>query len=204
MSQTGGKGEGDWLKYYCIVFGLLILVVGFLYLKLNGELSDYKLAVKNAERVVTGKGMTRKRDRRTDRPLVLPDIATEIHQYVSAYRDAVGTGGAGAGDISDALMASAAASASMTQTHATPLRTDKVGSKNYQTLYRDFTYQACNLEQLIALMFNVENQNPRLRVEDVTWSLADAKTNSEPPFNKITKPRIRVSLREPVTSKRDR
>ena len=24
-------GESDWLKYYCIVFGILILVVGFIY-----------------------------------------------------------------------------------------------------------------------------------------------------------------------------
>lgn len=200
MATAPGSNDGDWLKYYCIVFGLLILVVGVLYFKIGGDLDDYRAANKRAERDITGKGMNVKRDR-DDNPMVMNDIATEVWQYVSAFRDAGGTSGGGS-DISDALMASAASEAQMTQTFASSVRTDKVASKNYQTIYRDFQYQACTLEQLIALMWNIENMNPRLRVEDVTWTLADAKVNSEPPFNRITKPKIRVSFREPITSER--
>lgn len=197
MATAPGSNDGDWLKYYCIVFGLLILVVGVLYFKINGDLEDYRVANKRAERDITGKGMAVKRDR-DDNPTVMNDIATEVWQYVSAFRDAGGT--SGGSDISDALMASAAGEAQMTQTFASSVRIDKVASKNYQTIYRDFQYQACTLEQLIALMWNIENQNPRLRVEDVTWNLADSKVNSEPPYNRITKPKIRVSFREPITS----
>lgn len=198
---SGPKSESDWLKYYCIVFGLLIVVVGVLYFKISGDLTSFEKENKNAERVITGKGMSRTRDRRTGRPLVLNDIAVEVHQYVSAYRDAIGSVGAGS-DIPDALMTYAAEQARMTQTYASSVRRDKVASGGYQTIYRDFQFQACTLEQLIALMFNIENKNPRLRVEDVTWTLADAKVNSEPPFNKITKPKIRVSFREPIAKDR--
>lgn len=200
MAKTPGSNEGDWLKYYCIVFGLLIVVVGVLYFKIGGDLDSYRSANKRAERTITGKGMTRLRDR-DDNPLVLNEIAKEVHQYVSAYRDAVGTAGS-ASDIPDSLIAQAAADATMVQTFASSVRDDKVASKNYRTIYRDFQFQACTLEQLIALMFNIENFAPRLRVEEVTWTLADKKVNSEPPFNKITKPKIRVSFREPLTSDR--
>ena len=202
MAAKGGpKAESDWLKYYCIVFGLLIVVVGVLYFKISGDLTSYQQANKSAERVITGKGMTRTHDRRTGRPLVLNDLAVEVHQYVSAYRDAIGTAGSGS-DIPDVVMTYAAEQARMTQTYASSVRRDKVASRGYQTIYRDFQYQACTLEQLIALMFNIENRNPRLRVEDVTWTLAEAKVNSEPPFNKITKPKIRVSIREPIAKSR--
>ncbi len=199
--SSGVKSDSDWLKYYCIVFGLLIVVVGVLYFKISGDLSSYENANKRAERDITGKGMTRTRDRRTDRPLVMNEIAVEIHQYVSAYRDAIGAAGSGS-DIPDAAMTAAASGAGMIQTYASSVRKDKVGSRGYQTIYRDFQYQACTLEQLVVLLFNIESQNPRLRVEDVNWTLADAKVNSEAPFNKITKPKIRVSFREPIAKNR--
>ena len=48
------------------------------------------------------------------------------------------------------------------------------------------------------LIYNIE-QIGRYRVFEVRWQLQDDRKNTEPPFNLINKPSIKVGYREPLT-----
>ena len=188
-------GETDWMKYFCFIFGALVLVVGFMYFKASGDRKEYEKANVLAEKLVTGEGLPERDSRGV--PNKIPDLAVEVNQYVNAYKDVMG----GAKDgVSQTEMSAAATGVNMSQIHASPVRVDEVRSKNYQTISRDFTYAPCTLEQLVALMYNVEAKG-RLRVFEVRWQLAETKQNSEAPFHKLRKPVIKVGMREPLATR---
>lgn len=192
------KKSGDPLKYYCIVFGLLILVVGFVYFKLRNELKDYKAANRYAEKYLTGKGLPATDSR--ERPNKLADLALSIDNMVKGYAQAVGGGGdGGVIGISETTMKRAEDQAKVRRFSGAAERRDENKSRGYLDIYREFVYEETTLENLIALMFNVEELG-RYRVTEVRWALRDEKNNAEPPFTLIQKPSIKVSFRRPLTS----
>ena len=139
--------------------------------------------------------------RETDRrgnPTTIPGLALQVHQYVGAYKDAM----AGSkGGIPTGEMDKAATKVNMSRVYASNVKKDPQRTKNFQTISRDFTYAPCTLEQLVALMYNIESRG-RLRVFEVRWQLADKKLNNEPPFHKIGKPVIKVGMREPLATRK--
>ena len=152
------KGDTDWMKYFCFIFGALVLVVGFMYFRDSRLRKEYAVSNVMAQKLVTGEGM-RALDGNGN-PQTIPGLAVQVHQYTSAYKEAM----AGSkGGISQSEMNAAATNAGMNQIHASPERTDEVRSKNYQTVSRDFTYAPASLDQLVRLMFNIERKG-RLRV----------------------------------------
>ncbi len=190
----GPKQEGDWLKYYCIVFGLLIVVVGVLYFKIKGERAEYEKANSLAKQFLT----TPKTDR-DGRPTDIPNLALEIKQFVDAYQGAVG--GDTSGSISTTVVDRAATKANMTGLGAGSERRDPNLSKGYETISRDFTYKPADLERLIKLMYNIEVR--RYRVYDVRWQLAEEKLQTPAPKNKIIKSVIKVGFRKPLAKERN-
>lgn len=195
MAKNDPK-DTDWMKYFCFIFGALIVVVGVIYFKYRSERQTYETDTLLADKLITGKGM-RLRDS-NEVPTTVPGLAVEVHQYVSAYRKAVG---GSEGGIPMTEMKNAATNANMRLITSSQIRTDEVRSKNYQTISRDFTYDSCTLEQLVTLMFNIESKG-RLRVFEVRWQLEDDKLNADPPHHKIRKPVIKVGIREPLASNR--
>ena len=197
MAKGGASQDTDWMKYFCFIFGALLLVVGFIYFQANKERTLYQVDNVLAEKLVTGEGMRSEDSSGT--PTTIPGLAIQVHQYVGAYRDAVG---GTKGGIPMTEMKAAATKVNMQQINASAVRKDEVRSKNYQTISRDFTYDTCTLEQLVALMYNIESKG-RLRVFEVRWQLAEPQVNTEAPFHKIRKPIIKVGMREPLASSRN-
>jgi hypothetical protein len=193
VAADGTKKDSDWVKYFCIVFGVLIAVVGVLFFKIRKERMEYEKANALAEQIVTGKGLARKVDR-AGNPLVLPELTTQVFQYLQAYKDAVGDN---KGGISASVMTVAATKAGMTGISESTVRSDPNRRGGYQTISRDFTYDVTTLDSLIRLMYNVEARPP-LRVFDVRWQLQEPKLNSEAPRNRIQRPVIKVGVREPL------
>ena len=195
------KKSGDPLKYYCIVFGLLILVVGFVYFKLKAELKDYKTANVYAEKVLTGKGLPTTDSR--ERPNKFSELALGVDNMVKGYAQAVGGSGEGSViGISQGTMDEAAREAKVKIFSQNAERRDENKGKGYLDIYREFIYEPTTLENLIALVFNVEELG-RYRVTEVRWALRDEKNNSAPPYTLIQKPSIKVSFRRPLTSGRN-
>ena len=194
MAADATKKDSDWVKYFCIVFAVLIAVVGFLYFKIRKERMEYEKANALAKKIITGEGLRRKVDPRTGNPNVLPALTTEVYQYLQAYKDAVADN---KGGISATVMTAAATSARVTNINESGVREDPNRRGGYKTISRDYTYDVTTLDSLIRLMYNVEARPP-LRVFDVRWQLQEPKLNSEPPRNRISRPVIKVGIREPL------
>ncbi len=193
MSVDAAKKDSDWVKYFCIVFAVLIAVVGVLYFKIRKERMEYEKANALAKKIVTGEGLRSKVDR-SGNPVVLTELTTQVYQYLQAYKDAVGDN---KGGIPASVMTVAATKAGMTNISESTVRTDPNRRAGFQTVSRDFTYDVTTLDSLIRLMYNVEARPP-LRVFDVRWQLQEPKLNSEAPRNRIQRPVIKVGVREPL------
>ena len=193
-TETGEKGM-DPLKAYCIVLGLLIGFLGFLYFKFSGERSDYETANARAEGLLTGKGMGRTTTS-TGTPVVIPDLAYQVEQFVATYRDAAKEGPIGPG-IPATMMAKLETEVGVEEERALREITEEKRDRGYKTTTQQFDFKPTNLQRLLALAYNIEGRG-RYRVSDIRWQLADPRDNSEPPFNKINKPSIKVSVRTAI------
>jgi hypothetical protein len=189
----------DPLKAYCIVLGLLIGFLGFLYFKFAGERADYEAANARAEPLLTGKGMAKASD---GRPLVIPELAYDVERFVATYRDTAKEGpGAVGGGIPQTMMAKVETDAGVEEERALREQVDEKKDRGYKTITQQFDYKPTNLQRLLALAYNIEGRG-RYRVSDIRWQLAEPKDNSEPPFNRISKPMIKVSVRSAIAKER--
>lgn len=190
-------GPSDHLKYYCIVFGVLVVVIGVVLLMQRNTLEEYRKANKSARGVLKATGTT------TDgRPRGVGALAVEVEKFVQGYRaSSGGSGGAGEPGISDTKMKAAETKVNMNRQGAGSENDDPNRSKGFRTRYREFRYKDCSLEQFVTLVRNIENWG-RYRVYEMRWTLADPRVNSKPPFFIISKPSIKVGYRMPLA--RDR
>lgn len=200
MTNEGVKKSGDPLKYYCIVFGLLILVVGFVYFKLQGQLEDYKLANRKAGQYLTGKGLADVDGR--GRPNKLSELALGVDRMVKGYAQSIGTSESGDSGISQKTMDAAQRSAQVTMFRSGRETIDENKAQGYVDISKEFVYEETTLKNLIALTFNVEELG-RYRVTEIRWQLRDENKNSTAPFWFIQRPSIRVAFRKPLVSGAD-
>jgi hypothetical protein len=196
-NDASEKGGMDPLKAYCIVLGLLIGFLGFLYFKFSGERSDYQSANSRAEGLVTGKGMVRASDGRS---LVIPEIAYDVERLVATYRDTAKEGPIGA-NIPQTMMTKLETEAGIEEERAGREQVDEKKEQGYRTVTQQFDYKPTNLQRLLVLCYNIETRG-RYRVSDIRWQLAESKENSEPPFNRIAKPVIKVAVRTAIQKER--
>lgn len=187
--------KGDHLKYYCIIFGILVIVTAIVAFQQKGELNEYRKANQFAQKLLTGKGLPP--TTAEGRPNRMADLAIEVEKFVQGYKKSVGDADSGDAGISNKRMVRAANAVAMNQTNAGPENDDPNRGKGYRTRYREFTYAECSLEQLTKLIWNIESWG-RYRVFELRWKLLDRKSNSEPPFNRVRKPVIKVGFRQPL------
>ena len=200
--MTDAKKSGDPLKYYCIVFALLIVVVGFVWFKLRGQLRDFKAANVYAEKLLTGKGLPEFDSR--ERPNRLDALALSVDNMVKGYAEAVGGGGDGTGD-SSTIQLTALRRAEDTAKVAVKRSGNEQRAENkpkgYLDVWVENNYEETTLENLITLVYNIEEVG-RYRVTDLRWQLRE-KGNTEPPFTLIQRPTVRIGFRRPLTSSRE-
>lgn len=191
-------GRGDHLKYYCIVFGILVVVIAVVAIQQKGKLEDYRLANSQARAALKAKGTTP-----DGRPRGIGDLAVEVEKFVQGYKASLGGAGTEGGDgISTRMITKAGGvdGANMRYQFAGTEQDDPNRSKGFRTRSREFTYGLSTLDQLVTLAWNIEALG-RYRVFEIRWKLADKKINSEPPFFKVNKPVIRVGYRSPLTKR---
>lgn len=191
MSDLPGKS--DHLKYYCVVFAILVLVITFVAFKQRGQLEAYQKASAQAKRLLTATG----KDSR-GRPKGIGELAIEVEKFVKGYRASVGGDTDEGEGISVKQMERAEVSVNMKNSYASREQDDRHPNKGYRTRSREFTYGPSSLDQLTKLVYNIEKLG-RYRVYEIRWKLAAPTENSKPPFNRVTKPAIRVGVRLPMT-----
>jgi hypothetical protein len=190
--------KGDHLKYYCIVFGVLVVVIAVVAFQQKSRLTEYREANAFADRLLTGQGMAP--TTAEGRPNRIADLAVEVEKFVQGYKKSVGDQQTGEG-ISNAMMKQAAFSVSMRQKSAGAEADEPNRGKGYRTRSREFTYEDANLEQFSTLAWNIEALG-RYRVFEMRWKLQDAKSNSQPPYNMLQRPTLKVGYRQPLTKER--
>lgn len=194
MGKDDMPAKGDHLKYYCIVFAVLVVVIFVVALQQRSALAGYKRASARARSLLTATGRNGR-----GQPYGVGELAIEVEKFVKGYKESVGSDDSGEG-ISLKRMERAEMSVNMKNIYASPEHDDPNANKRYRTRSREFTYGPCNLDQFTKLVWNIENGG-RLRVYELRWKLADKKVNIQRPLNKISKPVIRVGYRQPLVRK---
>ncbi len=195
------SGSGDHLKYYCVVFGILVVVIAVVAFQQRSKLNAYKLATKQTRALLMAKGTTK-----DGRPRGVGDLAVEVEKFVEGYKESLGGADGEAGKdigigISTQMITRSGRDVQMVYTFAGQEQDDPNRSKGYRTRSREFTYGLSTLDQLTKLCWNIEALG-RYRVSEIRWKLADKRVNTERPFFKVTKPVIRVGYRSPLTRSR--
>ena len=196
MSKDDMPAKGDHLKYYCIVFAVLVIVIFVVAMQQRSTLAEYKRASARARNLLTATGQTSR-----GQPRGVGELAIEVEKFVKGYKASVGSDDSGDDGISLKRMERAEMSVNMKNVYASPEQDDPHPNKGYRTRSREFTYGPCNLDQFTKLVWNIENGG-RLRVYELRWRLADKKVNVQRPLYKISKPVIRVGYRQPLTRKK--
>ncbi len=196
-SAAKGK-EGDPLKLFTVVMALLVVVIAVLYFMINGTRNEYAEANKSLERMMSFQGPARSDDRP---PSTIPDLAWEVESLSNAYQQASGGGGLERG-IPSEMMDRLALNAHLVQKYSSAERPITGGGGRYETITQRYDYLSegdalPRLAQLLNLVWNIEATG-RYRVSEIMWQAAEPTDNPSPPFDRIKKPQIQVSLRVPT------
>ena len=192
MAATAEAAPGDPLKYYCIVFAVLIAVIGFVWFRIRGQLEEYRAENAYAEKLLTND------ENATDsqgRPRQLAALGLATQRLVSGYASAVGTG-TDANGIRGELIDTFAQDSLMEVDRAGTERTTPYSTRGYDEVERDYTFKPTTLDNFIKLLYNIEN-GTRYRVFDVTWRMRPTKENTLAPHNQITAPNVKIGFRRP-------
>lgn len=185
------RPASDPLKWYCIIFLVMIVGLAVLYLKRNGDRKDLEAANAQAQ-IWFNVNLSRTKD---DRPNDIPMLAFQVEQLVQAYEAA---GGEDASTISESRMKGYATQAGMTEFKLGAENSDPNRGRGYTTLTRTFEYMPATLENLVALAYNVDNST-RYRVMELSWQLLSKKEgNATAPFHKIGRSSLKVALRKAI------
>jgi hypothetical protein len=191
--ETDIPAEGaDPLKYYCIVFGVIVVALAVMYVKVNGDRDDYERANADAKRYLTADGVGPGRD---GRPQDILHLAADVERFSGAYK--IAGGDDAGGGISFEKMKSRATQAQMMLSHTSAPIVDTNQNRRFQTTSQKFTYDPADLGRFVRLIYNIESEG-RLRVSEIQWQLRPESENQEKPYNKIQKSTIQVSVRGPL------
>ncbi|MGE0192364.1 MAG: hypothetical protein AB7T63_10025 [Planctomycetota bacterium] len=195
MAAKADTAPGDPLKYYCIVFAVLIAVIGFVWFRIRGQLEEYKAENAFADKLLTAD------ENVTDsqgRPRQLAALGLATQRLVAGYASAVGTGTDSTG-IRGELIDGFASRSLMEVDRAGTERVSSYSTKGYDEVERDYTFKPTTLDNFITLLYNIEN-GTRYRVFDVTWRMRPTKENTLPPHHLITAPNVKIGFRRPFAS----
>ena len=197
MARRSSK-EADPLKMYTVVMALLVVVMAVLYFIIDNKRKSYVEANASAEKLLTGKGSRRGLD---DKPKSILDLSLAVERLSFTWEQASPGGGGLDGHISQQMMESVAVAAGLHQFHSSGEHQEKGPGGRYETTSQDFDYEALGggspeVWRLITLMWNIESRG-RYRVSEVNWEVADSSDNPDPPFDRVKRPRVEVSLRRP-------
>ncbi|MFM8979544.1 MAG: hypothetical protein ACKOSS_03670 [Planctomycetia bacterium] len=189
--DTGTRQRSDPLKWYCVLFALMDVLLLLLYVGRRGDLAALEAANAQAR---TWFNPNLARNTLDDRANDIPGLAFEVEQLVQAYVDA---GGAEASIISESKMKQIATRSGMTELKLGGEINDPNKGRGFTTLTRTFEYAAgASLENLVTLAYNVDNSQ-RYRVMELSWELMGrADGNDKPPFHKIGRSSVKVALRK--------
>ena len=138
-SAPTAKG-GDPLKYYCIVFALLIILIGVIYWRQRKSLETYRAENVFAEKVLTGKGMPE-----TDsygRPNAIPPLGLQVETMVGGYQGAVGSE-SGQGIAMESIL-SLAKALNIDNKNMSRETTDRFAAEGYEEVWREITFAETN------------------------------------------------------------
>lgn len=195
MAKTDEATPGDPLKYYCIVFGVLILVIGVVWYGLRNSLETYRLENERAERLLT---IDANEMDHLNRPRQLASLGLATQRLVAGYSAAVGTGGDTKGIASDRIDAQAK-DVFLTVDRWDPEITDPYRNKGFEQVHRACNLLPTDLENFTKFLYNVESLS-RYRVFEVNWRMRPPRENSEEPFFLIMGPQIKIGFRRPLAT----
>ena len=201
---SASAGSGDPLKYFCLVFAILLGVIGFVLFKLNKQRNAFRTNMAYADKLLTGKGLAKPRE--GDPPSKIHDLAIEVERMVLGHSQAVGnTSGGRQGTISATAIQKAALEAGITSTPAGGNEDAKRNElKGYMLRARTFTIPGTRLSNFVPFIQNIESKG-LYTVYRLNWQLESKKKNSEKPFNRISRSTtVRVGFRQPYSPKRRR
>lgn len=187
------KKEGDSLKLYTTVMGVLVLFMGGLYFYINGVREDYAAGNVRLEALMTGKGLPLTFD---DRPQTIPALALEVEKYSLTYAEA----GTDELTIPAQYMNNLITRSKLRQIRAGQEVRTGGGGGSYMTVSQDFELDSMTggpvaLWQLLHLVHAVEAQRWRYKVSELRWRVADENDNAQRPYDKIRSPLITVAIR---------
>ena len=187
-TTAAGRAGSDPLKWYCVIFLVLVLLLTGLYFIRRGD----RRALEQAN-AVAATWLKPAFDTRQDRPVDIPNLAFEVEQYAEAFE---ASGGESENVIKLEKMDALATAAGLTRTLNRNIPIEYNRSRGYQTIAEGFDYApGATLENLVVLAFNVERQT-RYRVMEMDWQLlSDKDGNTVAPFHKIGRSRIKVAMR---------
>jgi hypothetical protein len=191
-ADADARSQSDPLKWYCIIFAVMIVVLGVLYFKRRGDLERLEKA--NAQAKVWFDPRL-PRNNMDERANDIPGLAFEVEQLVEGYIEA---GGEEASTISESRMKVYATKAGMTEFKLGGEQNDPNKGRGYTTMTRTFEYNPASLENLVLLAYNVDGSG-RYRVMELSWQLlSKAEGNTKAPFHAIGRPAIKVALRKAI------
>jgi hypothetical protein len=195
----GEKKEGDPLRMYTLVMGVLVVVMGVLYFVIDAKRKDYAAANAAAEQYMTGKGL---RPSSSETPQTIPDLALAVERLSVTFGQAAGATGLERA-ISRELMDTQAQRVGLRQKGAGRERMEPNRARKYVTISNTFDYGAPDggdvvaVWQVLGLLYNIESQT-RYRVSELSWQVAEETENPEPPFDRVKRVQIQVALRAPA------
>ncbi len=197
MADVEQPASGDPLKYYCIVFGLLIVVIGIVYVQIRKQLDAYRTESLAAERMLTA---DKNAADSQNRPRQLAELGIATQRLVAGYHAAVGTDGDSSGNtISASRVTALASEAGLTLKNADREHTAANRNKGYEQVERTFHFDETNVANFVTMLYNIEAVT-RYRVFDVAWSMKPWKENSAPPHHAIISPSVKLGFRRPIAS----
>lgn len=195
-AEEDSKGGGDPLKYYCLVFGLLIVVIGFVYMKQRSQLKAYEEENRFAERLMADAGAASAEP--GDRPNNFTELSLAVERMLGSYANAVGVGGDTRGFVTS-VIENRATAAGITIKNFGNERTDPYLSKGYEQTERELTLEATDLDALTHMLYNLE-ASTRYRVFELAWRSKPANENALPPHHAVTGPVIKLGFRRPIAA----
>lgn len=192
----GERKEGDALKMYTVVMGLLVVVMAVLYFVIDARRDEYAQANAEAERWMTGKGQRLTLD---DTPQTYPDLALEVERLSASFSEASGGSGLSR-NISQEIMERAATAAGLRIKYASRERNTPNNAGRYVTISVRYDFGAQSGEDVVeiwrvlTLLYNIEVTS-RYRVSEVTWQVADPNEDPDPPYDLVKRVQLEVSLR---------
>ena len=195
MAKSSESTPGDPLKYYCIVFGVLIVVIGIMYFLQRSTLEAYRVENEKAERLLTADANALDSQ---NRPRQLAALGLATHRLVTGYAAAVGGEGETRG-ISSEKIEALAATALVEYDRANSETIDPYGTRGFEQVQREYSFKPTDLANFTRLLYNIEG-GTRYRVFEMNWRMRPTRENVDPPHHLITGPTIKVGFRRPLAT----